>query len=356
MKGLKVSGRFPSGNPRHYFRTPTGSPDIPLPDAPKDSPEFLKAYAEAAEGKRVKAPYVHHKSGTIGAAIRAFMASDFYRTRADSTREGWRRTLADFEGKYAKARLSDLQPKHIRQDLSPLKPNPANNRLKVWRALCKWSVADGLIESDPAREVRPKDAPKSDGFEPWVSSDVEMFRAFWAVGTPQRLALELMLHTGAAIGDAVKLGPGNVKSGWLSYKRNKSKTVCTCPFTAPKPAYFPGSPFLQECISKAPKGLTYLCTPKGHPRSAKSATQWFSKAAKKAGLDDGKAAHGVRKYLAVTMAEAGASEAQRMAILGHDTTTQTREYSKTADAKRIISGTEFDNFSERAVKTAKKPN
>ena len=188
---------------------------------------------------------------------------------------------------------------------------------------------------------------------PCVSEDVEKFRAHWPIGTAQRLALELMLHTGAAIGDAVRLGPGNIKDGWLSYRRSKSQTVCTCPMGAQAPAYFPGSPHLQDCIALAPNGLTYLCTPKGYPRSAKSATQWFSKAAGEAQIEAGKTAHGVRKYLAVTMAERGASAEQRMAILGHDTTSQTREYSKTADARRIISGTEFDNFSRPVVKITK---
>jgi len=73
-------------------------------------------------------------------------------------------------------------------------------------------------------------------------------------------------------------------------------------------------------------------------------------------LDAGKTDHGVRKYVAVTMTENGATPEQRMAILGHDTTKQTQEYSKSADAKKIISGTDFDNFSELVVKTPKKTN
>jgi len=56
------------------------------------------------------------------------------------------------------------------------------------------------------------------------------------------------------------------------------------------------------------------------------------------------------------MTENGATPEQRMAILGHDTTKQTQEYSKSADAKKIISGTDFDNFSELVVKTPKKTN
>jgi len=43
-----------------------------------------------------------------------------------------------------------------------------------------------------------------------------------------------------------------------------------------------------------------------------------------------------------------------MAILGHDTTAQTREYSRTADARRIISGTDYANSSEPAANSGDK--
>lgn len=76
-------------------------------------------------------------------------------------------------------------------------------------------------------------------------------------------------------------------------------------------------------------------------------------AAKAAGDEKGKAAHGVRTLLAVMTAERGATPEQRMAILGHDTSRKTQHYSKAADAKRIISGTDFSNFSEQVGKGAK---
>lgn len=90
-------------------------------------------------------------------------------------------------------------------------------------------------------------------------------------------------------------------------------------------------------------------------RSPKAAAQWFSAAASKAGIE-GKTAHGLRKYLSVYMAERGATQEQRMAILGHETSAQTRHYSKSADAMKIISGTDFANFSEPVGKSAKKGN
>lgn len=351
LKGLKPSGKWPSGNVRYYYRHTT--PATPMPDAPKDSPEFLKAYAEAAAGKPAKVRgRIQHRTGTIGAGIRAFIASDSYLSRATSTRARWRSLAEEFEAFFATAMLSDLRPKHIRMYLAKFDPHPANNRLKLWRAMGRWWVDSGLLDVDPARDVRPRAAPKSDGFTPWTQADIDAFRAHWPVGTMQRLALEIIALTGAAIGDAVLLGPGNLRDGWLTYRRAKSGTICTVPlFVKPAPTYYPDADHLRACIEAAPKHMTWLSTARGAARSGKAAGQWFATGAKAAGIE-GKSAHGVRKYLAAYMAERGATEDQRMAILGHDTTAQTRAYSKTADAMRIITGTKVDNSAEQVVKTS----
>lgn len=182
LKGLKVSGSFPSGNLRYYLRQKDAK-DIPLPDASKDSAKFLKAYAFAFEGKKAGSPRIEHRTGTIGSAIRAFMASDHFLTRAPGTRSNWRRSLEEIEKVFAKAKMADLEPRHIRKYLSKFAPHPANNRLKVWRALCKWSVDSGLIDSDPARDVRKRAIPQSDGHIPWTKADAKAFRAHWPVGT-----------------------------------------------------------------------------------------------------------------------------------------------------------------------------
>lgn len=336
MKGLKPSGHWPSGNVRYYYRHTT--PATPMPDAPPDSPQFLAAYAAAAAGKPVKVRgKVQHRTGTIGAGIRAFLASDSYMTRAASTRARWRSFAEEFEAFFQTAKLADLEPRHIRRYLSKYDPHPANNRLKLWRAMGRWWVDSGLIDADPARDVRKRAAPPTDGFTPWTEADAKAFRAHWPIGTQQRLCFELLFQTGASIGDVVALGPANMRGPWLSYRRAKSKTICTIPLFVDL-EYYPKPVFLRACIEAAPRHMTWLSTAHGSARSPKAAGMWFSAAAKAAGIE-GKTAHGVRKYLATYMAENGATDAQRMAILGHETSSQTREYSKTADAQRIIAGT-----------------
>lgn len=339
LKGLSQSGSFPSGNPRYYYRT-TGL-RVPMPDAPKDSARFLKAYTAARDGS-ADTPVRRHRSGTIAAAIDAFLASDVYQTRAASTRGSWRPKLRDISKKYGQGRTVDLRARHIRADLANFQPHPANNRLKVWRAFARFCVDAGLIETDFARDVRRRATPTSTGHAPWTGEDVKKFRRRWPIESQQRLAMELMLHTGAAIGDAVRLGPCHVKGDWLEYRRQKSGTQAVVPWRN-CPAWFGESPDLFAALDAAPRHMTFLTRRGAAARSAKAARQWFARAARDAGLT-GKTAHGLRKLRSIIMIEAGATIDQRMAILGHDTTAQSREYSKNADQRRIISGTNFSNF------------
>lgn len=354
LKGLNPSGKFPSGNVRYYYRR--SKPAIAMPDAAPDSPEFMQAYTDAMNGVAKRSVKVSHRTGSIGAGIRAFLACDEYLGKASSTRASWRRFAEEAEEFFGKASMADLEPQYIRKYLAKFGPHPANNRLKLWRAMGKWWEDVGLVEADPAKLVRRRETPSSDGHEPWTADDVKKFRKHWQIGTMQRLAMEIMLQTGAAIGDAIRLGPANMKGDWLTYQRGKTDTTCTVPlFAANRPAFYPEATHLKACLAAAPKHMTWLSTKSGASRSPKAAAQWFSAAASKAGIE-GKTAHGLRKYLSVHMAERGATQEQRMAILGHETSAQTRHYSKSADAMKIISGTDFANFSEPVGKSAKKGN
>ncbi|WP_172794950.1 tyrosine-type recombinase/integrase [Loktanella sp. 3ANDIMAR09] len=314
-----------------------------MPDLPMDHPAFLRAYADAAGGDMPLT--TSHVTGSLGAGVLAYQASDTFLTLAASSRDSRTRILNKLRRSYGELRIAGLLSRHIRQDIAQLDPNPANNRLKVWRALCRFWVDAGLIDTDPARDVRPRTAPKTDGHMAWSRDDLDRFRTHWPIGSPQRLAMELIYQSCASIGDACRLGPGQVDAaGWLTYRRGKSDSMATAPILTAAPAWFEGQPdTLRACIDRAPRGLTYLVTERARPRSPKSATQWFARACRDAGLDDGKTAHGLRKLRAAMMREMGATKDQRMAILGHETETEADHYAKSADLRRVIAGTESSN-------------
>lgn len=345
LKGLSQAGRWPSGNPRFYLRLP-GQKAVPMPDKPKTSPEFLAAYLQHT-GQKVLAP-AKPATGTINAAVTLFLASASYQNMAASTRAYMRRNLEAIRATWGTARAADLQSKHIRADLAKLSPNPANMRLRAWKALCKWAFNEAaLMDSDPAAPVVRRVTPESDGHQTWTRADVSKFRARWPHDTVQRLAFEVIHRTGASIVDAVQIGPGMVRAGWLHYRRQKSGSDAVCPMTAETaPKWFEHDDHLDRCIAAQPRHMTYMVTAAGAPRSHKAASQWFAAACRAAKLD-GLTAHGIRKHRASVFLENGASEEQRMAILGHETASETRRYSKAADLKKTVWGTAISNSQDQ---------
>jgi integrase len=349
LRYLNRSGEWPSGNPRLYFRRPGGK-NVPMPDLPQDDPGFLKAYADAMEQAKA-APQAHPK-GSLGAALTDYLASPALSRLSPATRARRRRQAEDMRKRYGSAMLRGLLPRHIRKDLSELSGHAANDRLKTWRGFCKWAVRTGRVDTDPAREVEKPDLPQSDGFTPWTQADVEAFRAHWKIGTPQRLAFELLYRTCAAIGDACKLTRGHVEDGWLVYARGKTDQIAVVPWAPEnRPEWF-GEDDLDACL-RGHAHMSFIVTAFGKPRSQKAATQWFSEACTAAGLPN-LSAHGVRKYRAAMFKEAGADQEKRMAILGHATEAEASRYSKSADLRRVISGTKTSNPISQLRPTRKK--
>lgn len=337
LKHINTAGTWPSGNPRRYYR-PVGVKAIALPDLPIDHPKFLEAYAAAA-GLSAP-PDAPVRTGSIAAAVIAFMRSDVYLGVADSTRAVWRRALDDIRARGGKGTLTDLRDVHIRDDLSRLAPNPSRQRLKVWRAFLGWCAEVGLIRQDPTVTIRQRRAPKSDGHTPWTRDDLALFRDHWPIGTQQRLCCEIIAWSGARMCDTVRLGDGNVAGGVLRFVQVKTTWEVAIPMTSP-PRYAEADGMLQQCLdARSSRALVWLVTEAGASRSHKSASQWFSAACRKAGLSDGKTAHGLRKLRAAIMRENGATAAQRAAWLGQKSEKQEAIYSQSADLMRVIMGTD----------------
>ncbi|MBL3587091.1 tyrosine-type recombinase/integrase [Rhodovulum sulfidophilum] len=252
--------------------------------------------------------------------------------------------LDDIRGRYGTGLVRDLRPHHIRADLEGRPPHPANNRLKCWRGLCRWWQEAGLAEEDAASPVRTRRVLPTEGHLPWSRDDIAKFRARWPHATSQRLAFELLFWTGARMSDAVRLGPGMVDAdGWLSYRQSKTGGKVDVPFTAAAPEWAEPSDrvhLFSALREQADRHAVWMVTAQGRPRSIKAASQWFSAAARATGITGGRSAHGLRKTRAQIMAERGATPDQRAAWLGHESLSEVQHYSRGADRRRMLAGTD----------------
>lgn len=116
--------------------------------------------------------------------------------------------------------------------------------------------------------------------------------------------LDVLLYTGLRRGDAVRVGRRHV-GGFI--KTEKSG------FTPQVPVIV--LPVLQRTLDVGPCGdLAFIAGVNGCPPTKESFGNLFKEACRAAGIPG--SAHGVRKLAATRMANAGAAEAQLMAVFG----------------------------------------
>lgn len=343
MKYLKTVTKA-NGSRYTYYSEP-GRDRIRLPDLPHNHPKFIAAYAAAQQDVMTAPRRIRAETGTLAAMIEAYKASDTFLALRQSTRGVRRNQLDKLAQTYGTAKASDLRTRHIQTDINKIPGHAANNRLKVWRALCRWAAQAGLLVEDPAIAVRKKPMPKSAGHIPWSAEEIETFREFWKIGTPERLAFELIYWTGARVSDAARLSSGMVDAqGWITFKQTKTGGEVSIPWSRDLPSW--ADPIRSDLSllkaaldARNEKHLTFITTKFGKARSIKSFSQWFSGAATKANLPIDRSAHGLRKSRAVSLAELGATTHQIAAWTGHESLSEVERYSKAAQSKRLLSRT-----------------
>ncbi len=336
LANLNRSGTWASGRPRYYYR-PKGGKNVPLPDYPLTDRRFLEAYMKAAglsETPKVK--------GHTSQMVNGYLKSEAFTGLAKGTKAYLWKHLDEIEAEFGAYPLGGLTAKAIRKDLSRFGESAKAKRLKAWRGLCRFAHDAGEIDANPALQVA-KPAQKLVGHEAWTADDVRTFRRHWRLDTPQRLLFEALLWTGARMSDAVRLHDGMIgKDGWARFQQVKTKNRVRGKGWVAVPIHAKAKPWagsqtalLAALKARPVKHLAWIVTAYGAPRSVKAASQWFAAAARQAGVQ--KSAHGIRKYRAATMKEAGAGADARMAWLGHVTESEAEDYALTADLKRIIS-------------------
>lgn len=337
-RGLKGIQRLRKGRKVYLYHRATGTR---LPDLPESDPRFLEAYLKAERQQGSPQRPGKARVGTLKALWHDYLRSAAFKALSPAyARLQWRDgdKLIEIGGHVPYA---TIQTKHIRADLAALAPHAATKRLKTWRAVMRYALAAGLIDSDPTQGIARPKAPKAQSYPPWTPDEIENFRAHWPIGTAQRLAFELLHWTGARMSDMVRLGDGMVDSeGWLCFCQRKTGDEVAIPLRRDVPPIADPDDLAQlhQAMMAMPRHMTYLTTSTGKSRSEKSASQWFAKAAREAGIE-GKSGHGLRTTRAVKLSEAGATAHQIGAWTGHRSLAEIAHYTQRADRRRILSGT-----------------
>jgi integrase len=353
IKGVRRVAEVKGGPIRWKYHRATG---LPLPtDVPETSAEFIAAYqaAEALVGQ-ARPTSRSAKPGTVAAVWQALNRSEGWKTLSESYRRALRPQADDLVEKAGHVPFRQIAEKHVRADLSKVEGHQAVKRLKLWRLLARQAMRDLLIDANPTAGISKPAAPKSVQHAPWTADDKARFRAYWTIGTRERLAFEIFNWFGARVNDAVRLGEGNVdRDGWLVYRQRKTGGEVAVPFRRQVPEIADPADLAQLHAALAAmnaRHLTFLVTAQGHGRSEKAASQWFAAAARKAGIV-GKTAHGLRVSRAIEIAERGGTTHQIGAWLGHVSLDEIEHYSRAAERKRILGGTKPERNSVQKLRS-----
>jgi integrase len=205
-------------------------------------------------------------------------------------------------------------------------PAAANNLRKRLAALLDHAVDLGWRTDNPVRTTKAYRI-EGNGHHTWDEGEIQRYLQEHVAGTTAHLAMMLMLYTGTARADAVRLGWANLKDGRLLYRRQK--TIRTTGMLISIPLH----PDLAAVLDTLPRDrLTFLETRAGKSRSPNGLGNQMRAWCDAAGLPEC-SSHGLRKACARRLAEAGATAHEIAAVTGHGTLAEVQRY--TRDANRV---------------------
>lgn len=304
-----------------YFRVGKGK-RIRLPN-PND-PTFKAAYKAALTGSPIEAPKVYENT-LQWLWDRYTTESAKWSGYSPATQKQQRLIMAKLLEKNSRKSLSSFTQDVIQEGVDRRHETPAAaaNFLKMMKGMFAWGKKMRLVAHDPTIGVEPP-GYKTEGFPAWTVDDVMAFRAKHKIGTPERLAMELMLLVGLRRSDVVVVGRQHISGRILTVDTAKTGARISVEL----------SDELLKVIEATPrKGLHLVENALGRPFVKESFGNWFRGKCSEANVT--KSAHGLRKLSATLAAEGGAATHQLLAQYGWSNIATAEIYTKGVDRKRL---------------------
>jgi site-specific recombinase XerD len=312
------------------------------PSALPGTHEFLAEY-QTFLGNALGVPKSRNVEGTVSAVVSRFYCSAEFKVLATGTQAAYRGIFERFRRNHGSKKIASIQTIHVNSLIDEMADKPAaakHFRLRL-KALMDFAIGAGYRTDNPvlmAKRVKHKDK----GIRPWTEQDIIDFRLRWSIQTPQRIAFEILLHTGLRRSDAVKLGRQHVRE----YPDGDRFVIKTKKSQETVELVIPQHPTLRSFIAQIPASqLTYIMTAHGAPRSEKAFTNWIREAAAAAGLPVNSSPHGLRKAACRRLADAGCDAFQIQAITGHKNLAEVQVYVQDRD-QRLRASVAMNNYAK----------
>ncbi|WOH53837.1 tyrosine-type recombinase/integrase [Bradyrhizobium sp. sBnM-33] len=276
--------------------------------------------------RRHWAPAEPRLAPSMRRSISYYQSTAFVEGLAEGTRKSRRAILERFRNEHGDKRIALLHKSALQAILNKRSAAATKNWKKALRGLLDHCLSLDMIATDPLAGINLTKV-KSKPHRRWTPADIEKYKQRHPRGTKARLALELILSTGQARCDVVRMGRQFVEAGTLSMNRQKTGVAFDIPV-------LPSLSAELDLQSQSDRHLTFLVTEQGKPFTAAGFGSWFRDRCDEAGLPLC-AAHGLRSAAATRLADHGATAHQLMSWFGWRTLSEAERYTKEADRKRL---------------------
>jgi integrase len=210
-------------------------------------------------------------------------------------------------------------------------PTAADSRLKIIGYVFAYGKKKQkkLVQSNPTTGVDRYNID-GDGRRLWSDDEVRKFEDRHPPGSSARLALYLLLYTGARPCDVRTFGRQTLNAGRLKFKPRKTVN------SSGAEVDIPVHPLLAAELERVPAGqMIFVLSKWNKPYgSDKSFCNWFHDMCVLAGLPDC-GPGGLRGTAATLMAENGATAHQLMAVFGWTKLETAQHYTEKADRRKM---------------------
>ena len=257
----------------------------------------------------------------------------------ESTRADYRAVIEPLRKKHGSKRVAHLKVPHVMEIKADMAATPkqANKTLKRLSQMLDLAVKLQWRTDNPVKAV-DRFSSATEGFHSWDEGEIARFYEVHPLVSPAHICMTLMLYTGAAKVDAVKLGPANVKNGRIECRRQKTQKNPSGILVS-----LPIHPALATALAARPLTFTYLETGQNKARSRKGLGTSMRKWCDAAGLLLC-SSHGLRKVICRRIAEAGGTPYEIMAVSGHVTLSMAQKYCE-AFGRREMADMAFSRLS-----------
>lgn len=290
------------------------------------SEDFVQRYEDALSGQKTRGliGVERVKPYSVNQLVALWYNSPTFLNVAPTTQDVYKGIIEKFRLEHGDKPVRLMQRRHVEAILAKKAETPtaANNLRKRLIQLMDYAISLDWRSDNPAKATKPFTVGGT-GFHTWDEDELAQFFEVHKPGTLAHTAVTLMLYTGAARVDAVKLGPQNIRNGKIEYRRQKTQRSGGVLISIPI------HPDLAEVLTGLPNDRPFLATNKGKERAAAGLGNLMQRWTEEAKLPRC-SAHGLRKACARRLAEAGATAHEIGAVTGHKSLALVQRYTEAA--------------------------